>query len=96
MIPINQLETIHLENSSETSSGYLCVLLRRRHPEVFLGKGVLKKCSTFTDEHSCHNFIEITLEHGCSPVNLLHIFRIPSLKNTSGRLLLFITYKLKE
>ena len=27
------------------------------------------------------NFIEIALRHGCSPVNLLHIFRTPSLKN---------------
>ena len=34
------------------------------------------------------NFIEITLRHGCSPVNLLHIFRTPFLKNTSGWLLL--------
>ena len=34
------------------------------------------------------NFIEITLLHGCSPVNLLHIFRTPFIKNTSGRLLL--------
>ena len=32
------------------------------------------------------NFIEITLRHGCSPVNLLHIFRTPFLKNTSERL----------
>ena len=36
------------------------------------------------------NFIEIALRHGCSPVNLLHIFRIPFPKNTSGRLLLII------
>ena len=28
------------------------------------------------------NFIEITLCHGCFPVNLLHIFRTPFLKNT--------------
>ena len=34
------------------------------------------------------NFIEITLRHGCSPVNLLHIFRTPFPKNNSGRLLL--------
>ena len=33
-------------------------------------------------------FIEITLRHGCPPVNLLHIFRTPFTKNTSGRLLL--------
>ena len=26
---------------------------------------------------SCCNFIEIALKHGCSPVNLLHIFRTP-------------------
>ena len=39
------------------------------------------------------NFIEITLWHGCSSVNLQHIFRISFLKNTSGRLLLYaVTY----
>ena len=31
---------------------------------------------------------EITLRHGCSPLNLLHIFRTPFPKNSSGRLLL--------
>ena len=34
------------------------------------------------------NFIEITLRHGCSPVNLLHIFRTAFVKKTSERLLL--------
>ena len=34
------------------------------------------------------NFIEITLRQGCSPVNLLHVFRTPFPKNTSGVLLL--------
>ena len=34
------------------------------------------------------NFIEITLRHGCSSVNWLHIFRAPLPKNTPGRLLL--------
>ena len=34
------------------------------------------------------NFIEVTLQHVCSPVNLLHIFRKPFLKNTSEWLLL--------
>ena len=43
------------------------------HPEVFLGKVVLKLCSKFTGEHPCQsaisvkllcNFIEITLQHG--------------------------------
>ena len=35
------------------------------------------------------SFIEITLRHGCSPVNLLHIFRTPFPKNTSEELLLY-------
>ena len=39
------------------------------------------------------NFIEIALQHGCSPVNLPHIFRTPSPKNTSGWLPLnFVTF----
>ena len=32
------------------------------------------------------NFIEIAHRHGCSPLNLLHIFRTPFPKNTSGGL----------
>ena len=34
------------------------------------------------------NFIGITFRHGCSPADLLHIFRTPLLKDTSGWLLL--------
>ena len=69
---------------------------RSSHSEVFLRKGVLKICSNFTGEHPCRNmisiklqsnFIDISLRHGCSPVNLLHIFRTLS-KNTSGWMLL--------
>ena len=63
-------------------------------------RGVLKICSKFTGEHSCRsaisiklesNFTEITLRHGCSPVNLLHIFRTSFPRNTSGQLLLHIS-----
>ena len=62
--------------------------------EVILRKGVLKICSKFTGEHPCrsvisiklqNNFIEIALRRGCSPVNLLHIFRTPFPQNNSGR-----------
>ena len=59
---------------------------RGSHPEVFLVKGVLKICSKFTGEHRYRSVI--TLLHGCSPVNLLHIFRTPFFKNTFGWLLL--------
>ena len=38
------------------------------------------------------NKVEITLRHGCSPVNLLHIFRTTFPKNTSGGLLLHILF----
>ena len=57
----------------------------------------MKIYSKFTVEHLCRsvitiklqsNFIEITLRHGCSPVNLLYIFRTPFPKNTSDGLLL--------
>ena len=71
-------------------------MCRSSTPEVFLGKGVLKICSKFKGEDPCQiaistklqsNFIEVTLRRACSPVNLLHIFRAPFLKNTSGGLL---------
>ena len=64
---------------------------------MFLAKGVLEICSNFTGEHPCQSvilikllckFIEITLRHGFSPVNLLHIFRTPFHKNTFRWLLL--------
>ena len=70
---------------------------RSSPPEVFLGKGVLKICNRFTGEHPWRsaisiklksNFIEIALRHGCCSVNLLHIFRTPFPKNTSGGLFL--------
>ena len=70
-------------------------------PEVIVEKDVLKICSEFTREHPCRsvisikllcNFIEITLRHGCSPVNLLQIFRTPFRKNISVWLLLFFSF----
>ena len=62
---------------------------RSNRPEVSLGKGVLKICSKFTGERPCRSVILIKLlRHGCSPVNLLHIFRTLFPKNTSGWLLL--------
>ena len=70
---------------------------RNRHPEVFLRKVVLKIYSKFTGEHPCRsvisiqllcNLIEIVLRHGCTPINLLHIFRTPFPRNTSELLFL--------
>ena len=62
-----------------------------------LGKSVLKIYSKFTGKHPCRSvisiklqssFTEITLRHGCSPVNLLDILRTPFYKNIYGGLLL--------
>ena len=81
-----------------TPTGYA----RGSHSEVSLGKDALKIWSKFTGEHPCrsvilikllYNFIEITLWHGCSPVNLLQIFRTPFLKNTPSWLLLICPIK---
>ena len=78
---------------------------RSSPPEVFLEKCFLKICSEFTGEHQCQSviliklicvFIEITLRHGYSPINLLHIFRTPFPKNTSGRLLLSILISISK
>ena len=82
----------------ETFNDHYINIIRSSRPEVFLRKGALKICSKFTGEHPCRsvisikllcNFIEIALRHGCFPVNLLHIFRTPLLKNISGWLLLY-------
>ena len=42
--------------------------------KVLLTEAAVKRCSW---EKLLCNFIEIVLQHGCSPVNLLHIFRTP-------------------
>ena len=69
---------------------------RSSHPEVLLGKGVLKIYNKFTGNTNAGvisiklfwSFIEITLRYRWSPANLLHIYRTHFLENTSGRLLL--------
>ena len=40
-----------------------------------------------TVQRCSENIQQITLRHGCSPVNMRQIFRAPFSKNTSGRLL---------
>ena len=60
---------------------------QKQFPGVPLHKVVLKICSKFPGEHP-YNFTEITLRHGRSPVNLLHVFRTPFPKNAFDGLLL--------
>ena len=66
----------------------------KQPPEVFYKKRSWKFCKIHRTEAAAQrcsevfNFIEITIGHGCSPVNLLHIFRTPFPKNPPERLLL--------
>ena len=87
----SSLKKIYLNNIS---------IFKSIHPEVFLEKTVPKICSKLLGEHPCRSaisikllrkFIEIILSYGCSPVNLLHIFRTPFPKYTSGRVNIFMT-----
>ena len=70
-------------------------------------KVLRKMCSEnmqqFTGENQCRSvisiklqssFIEIRFRYGCSPVDLLHIFRTPFYKSTSGGLLLSVKTKM--
>ena len=88
-----------------TERVHFIIKKRRTFNLIILGKGVLEICSQFTGEQPCRsvisikllcNFFEITLRHECSPVNLLHIFRTPFYKNTSGKLFLYMYFGLHE
>ena len=83
--------------SSFAYSQKRCDYFKSSPSEVFLVNGVLQICSKFTGEHPYRspismklpsNFIEIALRNGCSPVNLLHIFRKAFPNDISGWLLL--------
>ena len=72
---------------------------------VVLIKVVLKIYSKFTGEHLCRseisiqllcNFIELTLRHGCSCINLRHIFRTPFHNKSFGGLLLNIVFHVSQ
>ena len=85
-------------NKSERIEGnwhsfFIC-LLDKNNFQKQAPRGVLKKrfsenmhpCRSATSIKLLCNFIDIALRYGCSPVNLLHIFRTPFLKSTSGLL----------
>ena len=73
-------ESIHWDNQK------LVDTIRSSGSKVFWGKGVLKIYNIFTGEHPYRS--AISLRHGCSPVNFLHIFRTSFYRNTSWWLLL--------
>ena len=77
-----------LKNSSLLKQPSRSVLRKRcsKNIQQIYRRTSMLKCE-FSKYVLC-NFIEITLPQGCSCVNLLHIFRTPFYKNTSGELLL--------
>ena len=52
----------------------------------------MPKCNFNKD---ASNFIAITLLHGCSPANLLHISKTRSPKKTSGAPLLLVNHRMQ-
>ena len=94
LMVISFMSDFQYKNDMQAITFFTLIRLRGTPPEVFLRKGVLKICIKFTGEHRCwnvipiklqSNFIEITFQHGCSLVNVIHIFRTHLPKNTSGR-----------
>ena len=63
-------------------------VLKKRSPQNM--HQIYRKFQSLISIRLLWNFIEIILEHGCSPVNLLLIFRTPFHRNTSGELFLSI------
>ena len=86
-----------------------CDILLLQHLQKQPSRGVLRKrCSEnmqqiymrtpmpkcdFNKFALLYNFIEIALQHGCSHVNLLHIFRTPFLHNNRRLLLKLVVTK---
>ena len=70
------------------ASLHACRSCRSSHPDVFLRKHVRKICIKFTGAPMLKCDFNKVLRDGCSPVNLLHIFRTPFPKNTAKWLLL--------
>ena len=92
---------MHVRNKcmSEIYACQKCMYVQKQPSRCVLRKRCSEICSKFTGEYPFRSvvsikllcsFIEITLRHGCSPASLLHIFRTPFPKNTSGRLLLHV------
>ena len=84
--------TLNCGKDIETSSLYL---FRSSHPEVLLGRDVLKICSKFTGEHP-NRSAALQLYWNCTSAwvfscKFATYFQTPFLKNTSGWLLLSIS-----
>ena len=90
-LDFRKFEVIWIQFFQRLSSKiWLGSFFKSSHPKLFLRKGVLKICSKFKGEHSCRSVISIKLQSNVA--YLLHIFRTPFSRNTSGLLLLILEY----
>ena len=82
------------------------VKLRSSHRRCSLKKGALRNLAKFTGKHLCPRLLlnkiaglrpatllKKSLWHRCFPVNFAKFLRAPFLQNTSGRLLLKVTFQ---
>ena len=73
---------------------YAYIILRSNPLAVLLGRGFLLISTNLQNTKPKCDFnkfaLQITFRHGCSPVNLLHIFKTPFPKNTFGGLQLCV------
>ena len=97
----------HLQAATSVLSPYFLLQSLRKSVTKYQHKQTssvnLRTSNKFTGEHPWRsvisiklqsNFFEITLRHGCCPVNLQHIFRTSFHNNTYGRLLLQVSCNL--
>ena len=88
--PVNLLHTFRT-NFSRNISRWL--LLKKDFFVIFWSSFLEHTYRSAISIKLLYNVIEIALRHGCSPVNLLCIFRRSFSKDTSGWLLLYLTLK---
>ena len=84
---------------------FLWIICRSSHWRCSLRKGVLRSFLKFTGKHLCKSLLfnkvaglrpatllKKKLWHRCFPMNFAKFLRTPFLRNTSGRLLLYLTF----
>ena len=75
-VHLSKLSDVVKSDAKKPQYNKLVKKVRKSHPEVFLGKGVLIICNKFTGEHPCRSVISIKLQS--------NIFRTAFSRNTSG------------
>ena len=84
---------------------FLWIICRSSHRRCSLRKGVLRNFVKFTGKHLCQSLLFIIVSglrpatslkkklwHMCFPINFAKFLRTPFLRNTSGRLLVYLTF----